>query len=657
MARRSLSLTPARWALGLAAVWLVGGALRLPPLIAGDGGEYLLMAESLFRHGSPELRPGDVRALSDLEVKFHASSNFVEIDRGYFDAPSGGRFCYHFWGYSLLTLPAKALLHVVRANELQAPSLTNALFLLLALAACLGAEGPTARAWALFLASLFSPVLFLLRWPHTEVMSFALVSVSLLAEEKGHTGRAVLAAALAAMQTPPLALLVLLFASRAVLPPAPERSRRMLVAALAALPAVLPPIFFEWTFGTPSLLGRESTRLGLLSFGKALELFGDPNIGMLPYLPLTLVLFVWSLLRALSERQRGVELRNAALLLLLALASTVTGNWNHGMSGPSRYAIWIMPLVFQCAFAPRLFQVDRGFPRWLVPLALAAQAAACLLHGGLRSEPDYLEHSWAARQVLRWAPRLYHPSPEIFVRRTLHSPDAPTAAVVYRENGRCLKAYARPLDRDALSSLCGTLPPGPLGGKAGDGWRYVDFEVRGEGQSLLGPFIDGGGEGVGLLHEEAVDPEAQVAGIAAEPQEPRDERLGHREPEIRPSLGPEVQGTEADPLEEEARALHAERCPPSADREGEARRLGKHVVRLGREEHDHVLTAVPEGRVGLPSHPATGGERVPRRRLRGIPPTAIDEALAPGPREDPESSPEILPAAAAHAAQREAPGR
>jgi hypothetical protein len=38
-------------------------ALRTPPTPYGDAPEYLLMAESLSRHGSPDLRQSDLEAV------------------------------------------------------------------------------------------------------------------------------------------------------------------------------------------------------------------------------------------------------------------------------------------------------------------------------------------------------------------------------------------------------------------------------------------------------------------------------------------------------------------------------------------------------------------------------------------------------------------
>jgi hypothetical protein len=457
---------PERWILVLVALCLGGVVLLLPPVNGGDAGEYLLMAESLYRHGSPDLRQSDVRALGTLEVRSRGDLNLLDAFRGYFDSPRGGRYSYHFWGYSLFTVPAKALLRAVGIDELRAAPVTNGILFFVALLGCLGAPGPPARGLGLFLLSLFSPALFLLRWPHTEVASFSLVTLALLWDERGMGGRAVLAASLAAMQNPPLGALVFVLVVDGLRRgdgPLLRRAGRVLPACL---PAVLSMAFYYREFGTLSLIGRDAASSGMLSPGKAVELFLDPNLGLLPYLPLTLPLFGARVLRAVFRREPPLVLRNAVLLALLALACTATLNWNHGTSGPSRYTAWMLPLIFQGVLPP-------GGTPWPRSLALAVASQACLVivHGGPQGRPDHLEHSLAARVVLRLAPRAYNPTPDIFVIRTQNKEGPPEGPVVYRPAGVCLKAYARPEDAPALERLCGE--PGTRRG--GAGFDYVDF--------------------------------------------------------------------------------------------------------------------------------------------------------------------------------------
>lgn len=284
---------------------------------------------------------------------------------------------------------------------------------------------------------------------------------------------ATLAAALAAMQNPPLVFLVAALWARAWLPELRsgrrnprETVRRFSLASLAALPAALPPLFYLWKLGTPSPLARVSTDASLLSLRRALELFFDLNVGLLPYLPLTVLLFLLaSALKLARWRTALPAAERLALLLVMALACTVTHNWNGGAAGPSRYTVWLLPfLVMAVAELVDAWHAGGSALKRLAlivaTLAVAAQAFAFFARGGLVQGEDSLEHSYAARLVLQRTPSLYNPTPSVFVSRTLHRDVIREFAVYRDEEGRCRKAYARPKDGAQLLALCGSLPTG-----------------------------------------------------------------------------------------------------------------------------------------------------------------------------------------------------
>src|SRR5262245_26449958 len=216
-----------------AAALLLGAALTLRPLTACNAGEYGLMAESLYGHLSPDLRPRDVQAAARHDRRLGAGLNYAAAFLGYFPDAKGTWYCYHFWGYPALVLPAKLAVQAVGLNGLRAFAMANAVLLLLALRAVLFARRPD-RADAdrldlpdadrldrpdadrldrldrllLFALVLFSPALPFLRWPHPELATFALVVLALAALYAGRLRVAVLCAALGAMQNPPLVFFV-----------------------------------------------------------------------------------------------------------------------------------------------------------------------------------------------------------------------------------------------------------------------------------------------------------------------------------------------------------------------------------------------------------------------------------------------------------------
>ncbi|HVQ28383.1 MAG TPA: hypothetical protein VMV21_02315, partial [Vicinamibacteria bacterium] len=228
-----------------------------------------------------------------------------------------------------------------------------------------------------------------------------------------------------------------------------------------------------------------------LSLGKALELFFDLNLGMLPYLPLALLGAVAApLVQIASGRQARPLVALWAVLLGMALICSSSGNWNHGTSGPSRYTIWMLPLVL-VILASMLEpgatneRTRRAFGGWAVA-ALAVQAVIVVSRGGLAPRLDYLEHSYLASFVLKHAPALYNPTPEIFVERTIGEEmrdgeiSSGGTAVAYAPEQACRKALAQKRHWPDLLARCGSAAHQPpfdalAAANRRDEWVYVDY--------------------------------------------------------------------------------------------------------------------------------------------------------------------------------------
>ena len=448
-----------------ALVTLIGLALALPPRPFGDAPEYLLMAESWAAHGSPELRPGDVDAL-----RRHAAAAGVAVDPddalgNYFEGRDGRFYCYHFAFYPLITLPARGALGAVGANVLKAGPLTNAVALGCALAAVLLLA--PAGAWARRAAAallLSSPVLGFLLWPHPEVLSFAMATLALVAGSRGASGAATLCAAVASIQNPPLALLAVFEAVRPVLgrTGGPESRGRVWALVLAAALVLASPLFFLTQFSTPNLAAYETAGTHAMGIGKALGLMLDPELGLVRYAPLTVAMLIAVVLIAAHRPSRRVEGALVVVLALMMLLCSATGNWNHGTTGPSRYVVWMFPLIaYLLTLGPTA--TDRLAPprrAWeaLLAVAVIAQVAVAAARGGVQSPLDYLEHSRMARTILDHWPAVYDPDFEVFRERTAHTEADLDGPFIHERDGRCRKALARWKHADTLRARCGLLP-------------------------------------------------------------------------------------------------------------------------------------------------------------------------------------------------------
>lgn len=478
------------WLLVVAPTVIVTMTL-VKPIFYGDGPEYLTMSESMTNHLTPDLREGDLEHLQGLEKEFGFSFSRRNPRQYYFESKDGAYYSYHFWLYSAVNVPLQAALRVLRANEAKVFQITNAILLVLALCHIVfwSAFSNTQR-WLFAFLTTFCPAFWFLHWPHPEVFSFSLVVFSLAHMSRRRWNAAVFWAAVASTQNQPLVLFVALLWIRGVMA-SRRRGRDAAVLALAGLPVLLPNLFFYVHYHTASLLAREAASVDNIGVRRALELFFDPNIGMLPYLPLAVLVFVALLARDIySRRWSSSSVQFAPVLLLMALACTPTYLWNHGTTGPSRYVIWMLPLLF-FSLVEAVEEVRKTLRRMYVGVIGTAalwQAVVVVAIGGFTPPLTQMSHTRLARFVLDHAPALYNPTPEIFAVRTSHhmpeitySPatgyraELPPTPIVYRREGRCRKALIVGNEWNELEEMCGTEVSRPASRTLGKA-MYVNFD-------------------------------------------------------------------------------------------------------------------------------------------------------------------------------------
>lgn len=456
----------------LGALWYWG---TIPRQLAhfGDDQEYLSLTQSFVRHGSPEYRKGDSEAMLEalprhwrrsLTQKFSPDG----VPGAYFASRSGEYYAFHFFSYSAAVAPMRALLDG-RPDAARAHQFTNLLLLSCALLSLLALHGQPRVFWTIAPLAFFTPVLWFTTYANTETFVFSLGLFALVCFARQRTIPAILFNSIAATQYQPLALLSLylcadwLWTRRRDL-----RSQwRQAAAALAsAAPVFAPGLFYFVHFGTPNLIAREglvSTRY--MGWDKFLDLFTDPNGGMLVYTPGVLLMLLvaagWAVARARNDA-RGVLLLGCVLCTLLG--STVQRNWNHPTFGASRYVVY--------AIAPALLFIAGELhqrtpdPRRLAALVVVALCLSLLVHRAdgfiVYRSNDSSEHSAAAKYVLERWPWLYAPHPETFCERTTRGcrPDPETGEplpdalpAIWRDSGgKARKILAARCDEAKLLS-------------------------------------------------------------------------------------------------------------------------------------------------------------------------------------------------------------
>jgi hypothetical protein len=522
--------------------WTVGRSR-----LEGDGYEYLLTARAFASHGSPDIRRSDLDALLRLPPTFFSdvaagriplehlsaavSRGEERIVGGVCRARDGSYFSIHFWLYSLLLAPIHAAVCAIGASPVFAFGVLNALFALSAIAYLARAFGPTARfhvaAWLFFLCgvSAFIP------WSGPEVMTASAVLVACVAVWRRDVGAGALAAGLAASQNPSAILLFPALAAVLALQrlrpelvrsdrPAAWRPRIDLpLALLGAVLAALPLLFFEWEFGTASIIASYATDTSLIGLERLFSLFFDLNQGMCVGAPGALfgsaaAVFI------LAIRGRGWARFAPALIAIgLAIAMAVPAlaphNWNAGTRAAMRYTVWLaMPLLSLALGA--LARLERWRLAGFAAIALVLQLVPVALFGLAGRSDAQLSHNRLAAFVLDHRPSAYNPIAEIFAERTTGAEGMPGVgrAVMLRLRGRPVKMMRRWFDAEAgIACPAGTAIDGALGAVIGDRWLYLDAPLRcvrsGESHRLgAWRFGAADGEGALLLGEGWSRPEA-----------------------------------------------------------------------------------------------------------------------------------------------------
>jgi hypothetical protein len=412
------------------AVALPGYHARLPPRLAGDAWEYWYQAESFHRHGTPELWP-EAMAAVNAWCRRRGVDEPPREPYAYFTAPDGRKYGAHFWAYALSAVPAKEYLRRTGGCELTALALTNAGWIVLALAVTLfGSSAPPAQRLALAALATVGPVVWYLTWPGAELFSWALALMAVVAYRDRRDGWAGAAAGLAATQNPPLIFL----GGAAVLAAACGRRWRAAAAAAAGTALGLMPFaYFQYHFGKPSLIATELSVLDNLSWVRTWGVVGDFNQGLLPYVPLLVAGAAVGVARsAMVGNTRGLIL--AAAGVAVAVGTEVAGNWNSSGEGLQRYLVWVLPIAAGVAV-----EGIGGSRRLAAFAAVAALAHTAILVAYERTDlryHGYLRHSPPAEWVLTHWPRAYWVDPEVFTERQRNRdgfphdpPDLPVAHV------------------------------------------------------------------------------------------------------------------------------------------------------------------------------------------------------------------------------------
>jgi hypothetical protein len=357
---------------------LLALAARSSLRLVGDGDEYLDMASRL--------------ASLDLTIKYA-----------------------HFWFYPLLAAPFVWIARLFGLPPLAAFVALNVTLLTSAFAIVV-----RRLPWPFAMLIFVSPILWWSDKAHTEVFTFSLLAVAcVLLEEQPWWSLVLLGAA--AAQNPPIALLVPIALTVALVNG--SRDRRLIAGLLAAATlAALNPVHYYLRMNAPLALSHAITgRLPTLQEADAVIV--DLNLGLVWAFPGLAVMTIVALGASTMTpprwwRRPVIWFSMIAALVLIAAVSQV-GNVNHGGTpGPSRYALWFIPLAIPWLQQPVMGRMS-GHAGMMAIAALSA-ASSIVLYAPSRPE-NHLTPSALALWTWRHFPALDNPAPEAFIERLRHN--------------------------------------------------------------------------------------------------------------------------------------------------------------------------------------------------------------------------------------------
>jgi hypothetical protein len=444
----------------------------------GDANEYFLMNESLFNHGTPDLRPSDIATFSEAAIQ-SGTVGFSPY-AGFFQSPVNNRFySVHFWLYPILALPARAALGLVGASPLRAYELTNLiLFAVSAVSVLLLARLGIRRRTVLLGLYVFSGVAWYVGWPSPEVFCMTLVVLALVLLTRERLAAAAVLVALASTQAPPLIVLLAAICWMAMQRAIRERKPAYaLRVALAAAPALLPFAFYAYTFRTANLVvAQGNSSLSRISLARPISLMLDLNQGLLVYAtPLLIALAATAVHAAKRPTQAREPLLFGGIAIGIMLVASTNIMWSMDVAGIIRYAVWLVPILLWAAVVATPWERPR-----MAVFGATLVIAQFALNSMWLYPPASTQHTPIARLALAHLPAIYSPEKDIFVDRSRggRAPLPEISPVVFTLDDSVTKVLVASSQLDSLRNHMEVDDWGSVRVSRGDRDGYVYLDLR-----------------------------------------------------------------------------------------------------------------------------------------------------------------------------------
>lgn len=402
----------------------------------GESGCTLLSSVSLSNHGSFRITQQDLDEACSL---FPGHAGYL---RSYYnalpEASKGGRYPFYLGVYAPLCIPMLSVLRLLHLDAVYAFPITNALMLSLALWVVyrFAKIGEKQKLLAILLLGT-SPILRYINVQLYETTLFSFVVIAMVFWLNRSRKRAAFFLAIAGTMNPTIMafgfFMILdyffeMFADgkwsvRAFIYSFTLNWKKTAALAACFLPCFVP--FIINYFGTGYLNPMIHFGFGMIQGmgGRFFAYLFDLNLGLLPYYPVLLFLFVIVAVWGGIHGKYDMLFTFFGCLAVIGAYSMMV-HINCGMTGTARYNAWLFPIIaLSTLYYMNVSFSSKGVRRLGLGF-IALSCAWCIFIIGITA---YSPHSggslwWTptAETILKYAPGLYDPLPSTFYSRTLH---------------------------------------------------------------------------------------------------------------------------------------------------------------------------------------------------------------------------------------------
>lgn len=413
-------------------------AMMLPAGPTGESGSFSLLTVSLVESGDFVISEADYEKAVELfplheyylDWYYH---DFIPKD------DQGLRYPWYFGAYSFLCIPVFLALRIFRMDAIYAFAITNALLLAGALYLVYRkCKLNDMQRLLLILILGFSPIIRYIQWQSYEVATCAFIMCAITYWFQDSRYMAALLLAIAGTMNPTAMVLgifmileyffsrfqkdqyhISTFVHRGI-----SDWKEIALYALCYTPCLIP---VGITYAIFSRFNAVASITGMTDYSEigsrmVMYLF-DLNLGLLPYVPLLLILLVILTGMALAKKKWKYIFAFCGIMGTIA-AYSIMHHINCGMTGIARYNAWLLPVVIITVF----YGVNSGllnicFEK-IAKRAEVFSVAWCIFAVTLvaywPNSGNYFYWTAFAEWAMEYVPGLYNPLPSTFHSRTDH---------------------------------------------------------------------------------------------------------------------------------------------------------------------------------------------------------------------------------------------